>query len=128
MTAYTPSPTEFKIKNDRRCKLDLLGMLVVFGLVFFHTARIFAGANFYVMNMPASTTSLMFIIAGILGSVGMALILAGPAFHLIDSAFGHYAGLVVWLVDGISGTYNQRSRESRFRIQLLLESSEQDSS
>jgi hypothetical protein len=124
MTANTSSQTESKAKTERRSELDLMGMLVVLGLVFFHTAQIFAGGDFYVMSEPPSTMALMliafaslwgmpfmFIITGILGLVGMALILAGLAFHLIDSTTGLYAGLVVWLVGGVFGGYAQRVRE-----------------
>jgi hypothetical protein len=50
-------------------------------------------------------------IASIMGVVGMALILAGPAFHLIDSKTGLYAGLVVWLIGGAFGGYAQRATE-----------------
>ena len=47
-------------------------------------------------------------LASILGVIGMALILAGPAFHLIHSKTGLYAGLVVWLVGGALGGYARR--------------------
>jgi hypothetical protein len=58
------------------------------------------------MNKKSAVT-----IASIMGVVGMALILAGPAFHLIDSKTGLYAGLVVWLIGGVFGGYAQRATE-----------------
>jgi hypothetical protein len=50
-------------------------------------------------------------LAGIMGVLGMALILAGPAFHLIDSKAGLYAGLVCWLVGGALGGYARRGND-----------------
>ena len=50
-------------------------------------------------------------LAAILGVLGIALILAGPAFHLIDSKAGLYAGLVCWLVGGAFGGYARRGSE-----------------
>jgi len=40
------------------------------------------------------------IIAMILGIVGIALILAGPAFHLVESTPALYAGIVCFIVAG----------------------------
>ena len=40
------------------------------------------------------------IIAMILGIVGIALILAGPAFHLVQSTPALYAGIVCLIVAG----------------------------
>ena len=40
------------------------------------------------------------IIAMILGVVGIALILAGPAFHLVESTPALYAGIVCLIVAG----------------------------
>ena len=40
------------------------------------------------------------IIAIILGIVGIALILAGPAFHLVESTPALYAGIVCLIVAG----------------------------
>ena len=40
------------------------------------------------------------IIAMILGVVGIALILAGPAFHLVESTPALFAGIVCWVVAG----------------------------
>ena len=40
------------------------------------------------------------IIAIILGIVGIALILAGPAFHLVESTPALYAGIICFIVAG----------------------------
>ena len=40
------------------------------------------------------------IIAMILGIVGIALILAGPAFHLVESTPALYAGIICLIVAG----------------------------
>ncbi|MBA7470589.1 hypothetical protein ES707_05876 [subsurface metagenome] len=40
------------------------------------------------------------IIAVILGVVGIALILAGPAFHLVESTPALYAGIICFIVAG----------------------------
>jgi len=40
------------------------------------------------------------IIATVLGVVGIALILAGPAFHLVESTPALYAGIMCFIVAG----------------------------
>jgi hypothetical protein len=40
------------------------------------------------------------IIATVLGVVGIALILAGPAFHLVESTPALYAGIICFIVAG----------------------------
>ena len=40
------------------------------------------------------------IIATVLGVVGIALILAGPAFHLVESTTALYAGIMCFIVAG----------------------------
>ncbi len=49
------------------------------------------------MSMENQTAK---IVATILGVVGIALILAGPAFHLIQSTPALYAGIVCLIVAG----------------------------
>ena len=49
------------------------------------------------MSMENQTAK---IIATILGVVGIALILAGPAFHLVESTPALYAGIVCLIVAG----------------------------
>ena len=41
-------------KPARRREMDLMGVLIVVGLVFFHSAQIFGGADFYVENTQQS--------------------------------------------------------------------------
>jgi hypothetical protein len=48
-------------RSKRRSELDLMGMLVVLGLIFFHTGQIFYGGNFYVTNEPSSIIALVFV-------------------------------------------------------------------
>ena len=40
------------------------------------------------------------IVAAVLGVLGIALILAGPAFHLVESTPALFAGIVCWVVAG----------------------------
>jgi len=40
------------------------------------------------------------IVVTILGAVGFILILAGPAFHLVESTPALFAGIVCWVVAG----------------------------
>jgi len=40
------------------------------------------------------------IITTVLGVVGIALILAGPAFHLVESTPALYAGIICFIVAG----------------------------
>jgi len=40
------------------------------------------------------------IVTTVLGVVGIALILAGPAFHLVESTPALFAGIVCWVVAG----------------------------
>jgi len=49
------------------------------------------------MKMEKQTAK---IIAVILGVVGIALILAGPAFHLVESTPALYAGIICFIVAG----------------------------
>jgi len=40
------------------------------------------------------------IVAAVLGVVGFILILAGPAFHLVESTPALFTGIVCWVVAG----------------------------
>ena len=40
------------------------------------------------------------IVAAVLGVLAIALILAGPAFHLVESTPALFAGIVCWVVAG----------------------------
>lgn len=61
----------------RRNELDLMGMLVVLGLVFFHTGQIFYGGDFYVMNEPSSTLALVFVAFGSLWGMPLIFLISG---------------------------------------------------
>ncbi len=49
------------------------------------------------------------IIAIILGIVGIALILAGPAFHLVESTPALYAGIICLIVAGAVKAFFKKS-------------------
>lgn len=54
-----------RVQPKRRRDLELMGALVVLGLIFFHSARIFDEGDFYVKNLPPSyivTTVLSFAV------------------------------------------------------------------
>lgn len=85
----------------RRSELDLMGMLVVVGLIFFHTGQIFYGGDFYVMNEPSSIAALVFV------------------------AFASLWGMpLIFLISGITAWYSLRKRTTgefiRNRIRRLL--------
>ena len=61
----------------RRYELDLMGMLVVLGLVFFHTGQVFYGGDFYVMNEPPSTLALMFVVVASLWGMPLIFLISG---------------------------------------------------
>jgi len=50
------------------------------------------------------------IIAIILGIVGIALILAGPAFHLVESTPALYAGIICLIVAGAIKAFFKKAR------------------
>ena len=52
-----------KAKPSRRRELDMMGMVVVMGLVFFHSAQIFTYSDFYVKNEPPNMEHLSQIVA-----------------------------------------------------------------
>lgn len=85
----------------RRSELDLMGMLVVLGLVFFHTGQIFYSSGFYVVNEPPSMAALVF--------VAFASVWGMPLMFLIS-------GITVWY------SLNKRTTVEfiRNRIQRLL--------
>jgi surface polysaccharide O-acyltransferase-like enzyme len=60
------------VKPERRRDLDLMRTLVVVGLVFFHSARVFDTGEFYVKNHPPSEFVDVFI--GIASAWGMPLL------------------------------------------------------
>ena len=77
----------------RRRELDAMGMSVVVGLVFFHSAQIFYFADFYVKNEPPNIES---------------------ASQLVSTLFVAFAGLwgmpLMFLIAGLSVWYSLRKR------------------
>jgi len=71
----------------RRREMDLMGMLIVVGLVFFHSAQIFAYTDFYVKNEPPNITSVSQLVSTIL--IAFAGLWGMPLLFLI-------AGLAIW--------------------------------
>jgi len=64
-------------KVKRRSELELMGMLVVLGLIFFHTGQIFYGGNFYVMNEPFSMAALVFVAFASLWGMPLMFLISG---------------------------------------------------
>jgi hypothetical protein len=66
---------------ERRRELDVMGMLIVFGLVFFHTAQIFARFSFFVMHERSSMVAMF--------GVAFASVWGMPLMFL-------FAGMAIW--------------------------------
>jgi hypothetical protein len=64
---------------ERRGELDVMGMLIVFGLVFFHAAQIFASGDFYVVNEPSSMVALFVLAFASLWGMPLMFLIAGIA-------------------------------------------------
>jgi len=71
----------------RRRELDAMGLLVVVGLVFFHSAQIFYYADFFVKNEPPNIQSVSQLVSTLL--VAFAGLWGMPLLFLI-------AGLAIW--------------------------------
>ena len=80
----------------RRRELDAMGMLVVVGLVFFHSAQIFYYADFFVKNEPPNIQSVSQLVSTLI--VAFAGLWGMPLLFLI-------AGLAIW--------YSLRKRTAR---------------
>ena len=76
-----------KAKPSRRRELDLMGMVVVMGLVFFHSAQIFTYSDFYVKNEPPNMEHLSQILATVF--VAFAGLWGMPLMFLM-------AGIAIW--------------------------------
>jgi len=67
----------------RRREIDLMGMLIVVGLVFFHSAQIFGGGDFYVENtqqgMAAGITANLLLGFGNMWGMPLMMFVAGSA-------------------------------------------------
>ena len=85
----------------RRRELDSMGMLVVVGLVFFHSAQVFYFGDFYIKNEPPNIRSLS---------------------QLVSTLFVTFAGLwgmpLMFLIAGLAIWYSLRKRTAG---QFLLE-------
>ncbi|NQS88639.1 hypothetical protein HQ584_02460 [Patescibacteria group bacterium] len=51
------------------------------------------------------------VIAAVLGVVGLILILAGPAFHLLPSNLSIFAALVCWIVAGAIKSFVKKKKK-----------------
>ena len=79
--------TDVGTKMERRRELDAMGLLVVVGLVFFHSAQIFYYADFFVKNEPPNIQSVSQLVSTLL--VAFAGLWGMPLLFLI-------AGLAIW--------------------------------
>lgn len=79
--------TDVGTKTQRRRELDAMGLLVVVGLVFFHSAQIFYYADFYVKNEPPNIQSVSQLVSTLF--VAFAGLWGMPLLFLI-------AGLAIW--------------------------------
>ena len=86
------------IKSGRRREVELMGMLVVLGLIFFHSAQIFYYGDFYVKNEPpnmehlSQILSTMFVAFAGLWGMPLMFLLAGIAiwYSLIKRTAGEF--------------------------------------
>ena len=70
-------------RPTRRREMDLMGMLIVVGLVFFHSAQIFSGTGHYVENtqqgMAVGIAANLFLAFGSMWGVPLMMLIAGTA-------------------------------------------------
>jgi hypothetical protein len=66
-------------KTERRGELDVMGMVVVVGLVFFHSAQIFSGGDFYVTNESSSIAALVLVAFASMWGMPLMFLIAGIA-------------------------------------------------
>lgn len=71
------SVSESSRTDGHRQELDVMGVLVVLGLIFFHTAMIFDPFDFYVSNDPQSRPLAVFTGAGSLWGMPLMFLIAG---------------------------------------------------
>ena len=70
-------PVAATTKPERRRDLDIMRMVVVVGLVFFHSARVFDTGGFYVKNDPTSDLVTIAISFAALWGMPLLFIIAG---------------------------------------------------
>ncbi|MHA2075860.1 MAG: acyltransferase family protein [Candidatus Hodarchaeales archaeon] len=65
------------IQSTRRSDLDIMGPIIVLGLIFFHTARIFDLGEFYVKNDPTSVVIMLVLAFVALFGMPLLFLIAG---------------------------------------------------
>lgn len=90
-------------RQDRRGELDVMGMLVVVGLIFFHTAQIFYIGDFYVKNEPPGMAALIFIVFASLWGMPIMFLIAGMAvrYSLLKRTAGEFVGSACKVCQGV---------------------------
>ena len=85
--------TQTSTQPRRRSELDVMGMLIVVGLVFFHAAQIFSGGAMYVQNEPPSMAALAFVAFASLWGMPLMFLMAGTAvwYSLRKRTVGEFA-------------------------------------
>jgi hypothetical protein len=66
-------------RSERRSDLDVMGVLIVIGLVFFHSAQIFYGGDFFVQNEPWSMVALVAVAFASLWGMPLMFLIAGTS-------------------------------------------------
>ena len=80
-------------RRERRRDLDALGALVVLGLIFFHSARIFDNGDFYVKNEPTSDLVTAILAFAVTWAMPLMFLMAGMAawYSLRKRTAGQFA-------------------------------------
>lgn len=98
MTPGALSPTREPVAAptrtpERRRDLDLMRMLVVVGLVFFHSARVFDTGGFYVKNDPTSEAVTIAVFFAALWGMPLLFVIAGTGmwYSLRSRSAGQFA-------------------------------------
>ena len=83
-----------RAQPKRRRDLEVMGALVVMGLIFFHSARIFDLGDFYVKNMTTSNLVATVIIFAVTWAMPLMFIMAGMAvwYSLRKRTAGQFMG------------------------------------
>jgi len=71
--------TRTEVKPERRSELDAMGVVVVVGLIFFHSAEIFYGGDFFVQNEPPSMVALVAVAFASLWGMPLMFLIAGTS-------------------------------------------------
>ena len=83
-----------RVQPKRRRDLEMMGALVVLGLIFFHSARIFDLGDFYVKNVPTSNLVATVIIFAVTWAMPLMFLMAGMAvwYSLRKRSAGQFVG------------------------------------